>query len=210
MSLLNKFSSFLFERELPDSQGKIIVLLGFPGSGKGTLAKKLVDRNGFVHISTGELIRNSDDEELKERIAKGEYATDKEMNKMLRKKLKSVDVTKGLIFDGYPRTIEQARKLDSILGMMGLGLSSAIYLNINSDTAKERLEKRSEEEDRKDDKDPETVKERFTQYREKTVPVIEFYERSRKLKNILAGVDAEEVYSRVCDALGIKKHTDGE
>jgi len=206
MEPIKDFSSFVNERviQVPDKQGKIIVLLGPPGAGKGTLAEKLVKRNDFQHISTGEMIRNSDDKELKDLIAQGKFVPDKIMIKLLKDKLSTMDFEKGLILDGFPRTLDQARKLDSILGKMGVGLSNAVYLNISSDTAKERLAKRSEEQDREDDKDPEIIKQRFKEYREKTIPIIDFYRSSRKLKDIKSGVPAEEVYSRVVKSLGLK------
>lgn len=212
MEQIKDFSSFLNERviQIPDKQGKIIVLLGPPGAGKGTLAKKLVKRNGFQHISTGDMIRKSDDKELKDLIAKGKFVPDKIMIKLLKDKLGSLDFEKGVILDGFPRTLDQAHKLDSILGKMGVGLSSVVYLNISSDTAKERLAKRAEEEDREDDKDEETIKQRFKEFREKTVPIIDFYKRSRKLKDIKSGVPAEEVYTRVIDSLGLKAGKDEE
>jgi len=212
MEPIKDFSSFLNERviQIPDKQGKIIVLLGPPGAGKGTLAKKLVKRNGFQHISTGDMIRKSDDKELKDLIAKGKFVPDKTMIKLLKDKLATLDFEKGVILDGFPRTLDQAQKLDSILGKMGVGLSSAVYLNISSDTAKERLAKRAEEEDREDDKDVETIKQRFKEFKEKTVPIIDFYKRSRKLKDIKSGVPAEEVYTRVINSLGLKAGKDEE
>jgi adenylate kinase len=210
MEPIKDFGTFITERvvQIPDKQGKIIVVLGPPGAGKGTLCEKLVKRNDFVHISTGEMIRNSDDKELKDLISQGKFVPDKTMIKLLQKELEGFDFEKNLVLDGFPRTLTQAKKLDSILGKLRAGLSSAVYLNINSDTAKERLAKRSEEQDRADDKDEEVIKQRFKEYREKTLPIIDFYRKSRKLKDIKSGVSEEEVYKRVVESLGLKPKKD--
>lgn len=206
MERIKNFDSFINERviEMPERQGKFLVLLGPPGSGKGTLAKKMEKRNEFQLISMGEIIRGSDDKEIKSLTDKGRLLPDKIVISLLKEKLATLDLERGIILDGFPRTLEQAKKLDSILGKMGLGLSNAIYLNISSETAKERIAKRAETQDREDDKDEETVKQRFKEYREKTIPIIEFYRKSRKLKDIKSGVPEEEVYRRVVDSLGLE------
>ncbi len=211
MNPVKNFTDFvegIFEKELPDFQGKILVIMGPPGSGKGTFSKKLAERNGFVHISTGDLIRNSDDKELKEKIAKGEYADDKTMLKMLKKELEKIDPKEGIIFDGFPRTIKQAGMLDSLLGKMGLGLSHAIYLDLDEETAKNRILKRAKEEDREDDKDPEVISTRFKKYQEKTSPLAELYKKSRKLKNYDASKGSEDVYKRIVKDLNLKKKSE--
>jgi adenylate kinase len=204
METVKNFAEFLNERELPDVQGKILIIMGPPGSGKGTFSTKLAERNGFVHISTGDLIRNSDDKELKAKIAKGEYADDKTMVKMLKKELEKIDLSKGIILDGFPRTIKQAGMLDSLLGKLGVGLNHAIYLDLNEETAKKRILKRAEKENREDDKDPEVVGKRFRTYEEKTSPLIDLYKKSRRLKKFDASQGSEEVYKAVTKALGLK------
>ena len=204
MESVKNFTEFLNERELPDVQGKILIIMGPPGSGKGTFSTKLAERNGFVHISTGDLIRNSDDKELKAKIAKGEYADDKTMVRMLKKELEKVDLSKGIIFDGFPRTIKQAGMLDSLLGKLGVGLNHAIYLDLNEEIAKKRILKRAEKENRKDDKDSEVVGKRFRTYEEKTSPLIDLYKKSRRLKKFDASQGSEEVYKAVTKSLGLK------
>ena len=115
MERIKNFKEFAInERELPDSQGKILVILGAPGSGKGTLSKELSKDYNFIHLSTGDLIRNSEDEEIKKIIDAGNFLPDDMMIKILRKELKKVDPTSNVILDGFPRTIKQAKRLDSM------------------------------------------------------------------------------------------------
>jgi adenylate kinase len=202
---VKKFDDFLFERELPDNQGKILVMLGAPGSGKGTLSKQLSDKYGINHISTGELIRNSDDPELKKLVEGGNFIPDDMMLKILRKELKKIDLSKGIIFDGYPRNIKQARKLDSLLGKIGLGLNHAVYISIPDEVAKERIRKRAEKENRKDDSSEETINKRFDEYKEKTYPLVDFYKKSRKLIRIDGELGMEGVLKSAVKKIGIKK-----
>lgn len=204
-NIIKSFSGFLNERELPDKQGKILVILGAPGSGKGTLSKQLMDKYGINHISTGDLIRKSDDPELKKIIETGNFLPDDMMIKILRKELKNIDIEKGIIFDGFPRTIKQAKRLDSMLGKMGLGLNHALFLDLPEDVAKERIKERAKKENRKDDTSDKIIDKRFDEYHEKTFPLIDFYERSRKLVKIDATSGREGVLKSVSKKLGFNK-----
>lgn len=205
MERIKTFDDFaLNERELPDNQGKILVILGAPGSGKGTLSKELKDKYNFIHLSTGDLIRNSDDEEIKKIIDGGNLLPDNMMIKILRKELRKVDVKSNIILDGFPRTIKQAKRLDSLLGRMGLGLNHALYLDLPDEVAKERIKSRAKEENRKDDASDEVVEKRFKEYHEKTFPLLDFYQKSRKLIKIEADKGKERVLKQVKERLGLK------
>jgi adenylate kinase len=203
-NIIKNFTGFINERELPDEQGDILIILGAPGSGKGTLSKQLQDKYGIYHISTGDLIRKSDDPELKKIIDGGNLLPDEMMIKLLRKELKKIDVAKGIIFDGFPRTIKQAKRLDSMLGKMGLGLNHAIFLDLDEETAKDRIRERAKKEDRKDDTSDEIINKRFDEYHEKTFPLLDFYKRSRKLVKIDAAEGKEGVLKAVAKKLGLK------
>jgi len=206
MTKIKRLSEFeITERELPDSQGEIMIVLGAPGSGKGTLSKELKKDYGFSHISTGDLIRNSDDPELKKIIEGGDFVPDDMMVKMLRKELKGLDLSKGIILDGFPRTIKQAKRLDSMLGKMGLGLNHAVYLEISDDVAKDRIRDRAKKEDRKDDSSEEVINKRFDEYKEKTLPLVDFYEKRRKLVRINAEGGKDDVLQKVVERLKLEK-----
>jgi adenylate kinase len=206
MERIKKFDSFdINEREVPDVQGKILVILGAPGSGKGTLSKELKAKYNFEHISTGDLIRKSEDEEIKKIIDAGNFLPDDMMIKMLRKELKKIDPSSNIILDGFPRTTKQAKRLDALLGRMGLGLNHALFLELPEDVAKERIKKRAEEEDRKDDANEEVVDKRFQEYNEKTLPILDFYRKSRKLIRVNADKGKEDVLKHVVKRLSLKK-----
>ena len=203
--VIKKFDEFLNERELPDSQGDILVMLGSPGSGKGTLSKQLKEKFGINHISTGDLIRKSDDPELKKLVGSGKFISDEMMLKMLRKELKKLDLDKGIIFDGYPRTINQARKLDSVLGKLGLGLNHAIFMDLPEEKANDRIRDRAKKENRKDDADDDVIDKRFDEYKEKTFPLVDFYKKSRKLVKIDADLGMEGVLKAIVKKLDLKE-----
>lgn len=205
MEPIKKFSDFVTERVLPDKQGEIIVLVGPPGSGKGTLAKSLVDAYGFQHISTGDLIRNSEDEELKKIISKGEMISDEKMIEILGDKLEKLDLEKNIVLDGYPRNLDQASQLDKMLGKMGVGLSHAVFINIGREEAIKRIQKRSETEDRSDDSNFEVINKRFDEYLEKTFPLVDLYKKSRKIIEVDGGEGKEGVLNSVVKSLGLEK-----
>ena len=199
------FSTFLNEMQIPDKQGKIIIMLGPPGSGKGTISEKLADNNGFVHISTGDLIRSSEDKELKKTSSSGGLVSDRAIGRLLRKRLRKIDFSKNIIIDGFPRTVKQTKLLDSIFGKLGVSLNHCIYLEVGEETAKKRIMGRAEREGREDDKNEETIERRFKEYREKTVPIIEKYKKSRRLIKLDASQKIRDVYKEATKILGVSK-----
>jgi adenylate kinase len=200
---IKRFSDFINERTLPDKQGEIIVLLGPPGSGKGTLAKALTKDYEFQHVSTGDLIRNSDDKELKKIIEAGDMIPDDKMLEMLEEKISEFDLEKNIAIDGFPRNIKQSKMLDSLLGKLGVGLSHAVLIDVDREESVKRIKKRAEVEGRSDDSDFKVINKRYDEYLEKTLPLVELYEKSRKLIKADGASGKEEVLDSVVNSLGL-------
>ena len=119
----------------------IYVILGAPGSGKGTRAEILKEKLGIVHVSTGSMIRENKDiySEYKDRIDKGYLLSDEIINKLLESRLSQKDIDKGCIIDGYPRTIEQAYELDNILSKINKKIDKVYLLEADDETIYSRI-----------------------------------------------------------------------
>jgi len=167
-----------------------IALFGVPGAGKGTQSKLLSKKLGLVHISTGEIIRREIQAETdcgkkaQEIIARGELLADDIIFKMFEKELQRLMNPAGFLFDGFPRTVEQAEFLSDLLSKLNLKLDALMELLISEEESLKRLMKRAKIENRLDD-DPEAIRERFRQYELKTAPIANYY----KKKNIYIVID---------------------
>jgi adenylate kinase len=166
------------------------VFLGPPGSGKGTQAKLLAENLDIPAISTGEILRAAVREgtplglKAKAVMEAGELVSDDLMVGLIQERLAGPDARRGFILDGFPRTLDQAGALDSLLKGNEMALASVINLSVPESVLIDRLQGRSGQESRADDR-RETVLERLRVYREKTEPLIEHYRR----KGLLADVD---------------------
>lgn len=179
-----------------------IVLLGAPGSGKGTQATLLKERLGFAHISTGDLLRQAVAAgtplglQAKAVMEAGHLVSDDLVLGMLEDRLHREDVKPGFILDGYPRNLIQAQALDGLLAKLGQPLDRAILIDVPLPLLVDRLAGRAKAEGRADDT-PETVRNRLNVYTEQTAPVIDFY-ASRGALQTVNGVGAlEEVLARM-------------
>lgn len=184
-----------------------LVLLGPPGSGKGTQAARLKDELQIPHISTGDLLRAevAAGSELglqaKEVMARGELVSDEILLGMIRSRLSREDVANGFILDGYPRNVAQANALDALLASINQPLQAVVQLDVANELLVERIAGRAKAEGREDD-NPESVRKRLQVYSDSTAPVIGFYES----RGVLAKVDGvgtlDEVFARILAALG--------
>lgn len=119
----------------------VYVILGAPGSGKGTRAKVLEEKLGIIHVSTGSIIRENEEiyEEHKEKISSGLLVSDEIIAELLQNRLKEIDIANGCIIDGYPRTIEQAYKLDEMLLNIGGKIHKVFLINADNETIYSRI-----------------------------------------------------------------------
>ena len=185
-----------------------IVILGAPGSGKGTQAKMLVGNLEVPHISTGVLLRNAAKRgtELgllaKSIIDQGELVPDNIMSDMIEERLGRDDVANGFILDGYPRNLAQAKSLDSMLERMGRPVQEIIHIDVDPEQIIKRLARRAELEGRVDDAEK-TVRNRMRVYAEQTAPVADYYAESGRLTRVLGDGLKEEIFQRIRSVLNI-------
>ncbi len=183
-----------------------IVILGAPGSGKGTQAKLLSEELNIPHISTGELLRSAVSAgtelgiQVKEIMSSGQLVSDDIMLGLIEERLGREDARDGFLLDGYPRNLVQAEALDELLARMGIPVEEAIDIAVDNEQIIERISKRAELEDRSDDTE-EVVRRRLQIYAEQTAPVSAHYSKHGVLTQVLGVGSIEEVYSRISAAL---------
>lgn len=190
-----------------------IVLLGPPGSGKGTQATMLVDRLGIPHISTGALLREAAEKgtelglKAKKITDKGELVPDDMVLGMLEERLSQPDVKNGFILDGYPRNLAQAQSLDVVLSRIGQPADEAVLIDIDGEQIIKRIAKRAREEGRSDDTE-ETVRNRLRVYEQQTAPVADFYEERGLLTRVWGDGTVDEILQRILSVLDVQTDTD--
>ena len=183
-----------------------IVIFGAPGSGKGTQSERIVEKYGINHISTGDVLRAEikNGTELgktaKGYIDQGQLIPDELMIDILASVFDSFKDSKGVIFDGFPRTIAQAEALKKMLAERGQDVSVMLDLEVPEDELMVRLIKRGKDSGRADDNE-ETIKKRLHVYHSQTSPLIDWYKNEKKYQHINGLGTMEGIFAEICEAV---------
>lgn len=186
-----------------------LVLFGPPGAGKGTQSEKLIQKYGFVHISTGDLFRwhTKNDTPLGKRVKEimnsGALVPDEITIAMLKEELDKNPQAKGFLFDGFPRTVPQAEALDAFMKANGTAIHHVIALEVTEAELRTRIAKRRTIENRADDED-EKLNKRITEYFTKTVHVLPYYEKQGRLQTLHGIGRIEDIFSNITAILDKK------
>jgi adenylate kinase len=183
-----------------------IILFGPPGSGKGTQSLNIINRYNLVHLSTGDIMREEMSrnsplgQTFKKYIDKGRLVPDKIVMDMLYDRGASTIGTDGMIFDGFPRTIVQAKKLDILLAKNDNAVDFVISIEVTEDEILKRLLGRGQDSGRTDDKH-EIIKQRIEVYKDQTFPLIDYYRKQGKFVSISGMFPVAEVFKAICEKI---------
>ena len=179
-----------------------IIIFGPPGAGKGTQAKYLVKKLNSFQISTGDMLREEikKDTDIGKKIInnmnEGKFVEDEIVNKLLEKIIFDTNKKNKLIFDGYPRTINQAKNLENLLNKSNQKIEYVLFLNVDKDSIIKRIEKRKVLEKRSDD-DANTILKRYDTYMEVTKPVLDYYSKNYNFHEVDGSMEIEGISHKI-------------
>ena len=185
-----------------------IILFGPPGAGKGTQAKFLVKKLDSFQVSTGDMLRDEikKDTEIGKKIVNnmndGKFVEDEIVNKLLENVIFDSKKKKKLIFDGYPRTINQAKNLEDLLNKSNQNIDYIFFFNVNKNEIIKRIEGRKILEKRTDD-DTSTILKRYDIYMNETKPVLDFYSSKKGFYEIDGSLNIEQITNKIDDILKV-------
>lgn len=184
-----------------------LILFGPPGSGKGTQSERLVEKYGVVHLSTGNLLRAEIAQktplglEAKSFIDKGQLVPDEVVIGMVDSYFDLHKEARGFLFDGFPRTVAQAKALDRLLELKKTSISAVLALEVNEEELVKRLLNRGKTSGRSDDTDESVIRKRFSVYTEETSPVAEHYRKARKFHPIEGVGSVDIIFARLSEVI---------
>ena len=179
-----------------------IILFGPPGAGKGTQAKYLIKKLNAFQISTGEILREEikKNTEIGKKISynmnDGKFVSDEIVNNLIKDIVFDNKKKNKLIFDGYPRSLTQAKNLNQLLDETEQKIDFIFFLNVNKETILNRIKKRKVLENRSDD-DSDTIIKRYDTYMETTKPVLDYYSKNQNFKEIDGSLEIDEITRKI-------------
>ena len=185
-----------------------VVIFGPPGAGKGTQALNIVKKFDLYQVSTGDLLRNEVKnntdigKDIKNIISKGDFATDEIVNELIKNLIFDPQKKNNLIFDGYPRSLNQAQNLDLLLNKSNQKIDYIFFLNVKKDSIIERIKKRKILENRADD-NLETILKRYDTYMITTKPVLEFYSEKENFYEINGDEEIDKISTKIEQILSV-------
>ena len=181
---------------------KNYILFGPPGAGKGTQCKLIAQKYNLFHISTGDLIREEQangtviGKLATELSDKGNFLPDDIVTKLVKEKIMSVTNSDGFLFDGFPRTVEQAKSLDSFMYLRRTPITSIIHIKADDAVISERIIERGRVQNRPDDK-PEIILTRIHNYNSKTLPILEYFKGRKKIIDVNGNLPVDKVFEDI-------------
>ena len=185
-----------------------VIIFGPPGAGKGTQAHNIVKKFNLYQISTGDLLRSevknqtTIGKDIENIISKGDFATDEIVNELIKNEIFNPLNKNKLIFDGYPRSLSQAKNLDSLLNNSNQKIDFIFFLNVKKETIINRIEKRKVLEKRTDD-NLTTILKRYDTYMETTKPVLDFYSKKANFYEIDGDAKIDEISRKIEQILSV-------
>ncbi len=185
------------------------LIFGPPGSGKGTQSEKLSEKYKLIHLSTGDMLREetSSGSTLGKRVEaimkEGELVPDEIVIEMIANRIDNNPGATGFLFDGFPRTCDQALALDSMLSEKGTEITTMLILEVEHDELVKRLLTRAKLSGRSDDGDIAVIENRIEVYKQKTEPVARYYAEKSKLDSVYGMGEIEDIFTRLSEVVNI-------
>ncbi len=188
-----------------------LILFGPPGSGKGTQSEKLIEKFGWIHLSTGDLLRKEIANatqlglEAKSFMDKGQLVPDEVVIGMIGSALDANPAAKGFLFDGFPRTTAQAEALDALLTSKTSEITLVLALEVGEEELVTRLLNRGKTSSRSDDRDENIIRKRLLEYENKTAAVAHHYAKFDKVAKVKGEGSIEEIFQSLCEQIEAKQ-----
>ena len=183
-----------------------LILFGPPGAGKGTQAIRIAEKNNWIHISTGDILRAEVNQgtplglKVKAVMEAGHLVSDELLIEIMESVFLKHAEAKGFVLDGFPRTLNQAKELDKMLQKLGHSVSLVLALEVNEEELVKRLLNRANEQGRMDDTE-EVIKNRLVQYHSHTKPLVDYYKEKQRYKEVFGEGSIDDIFNLLCETI---------